>query len=120
MSGKAVCKSTRSPQCFRLEFVKWLADLETDSEKDFLGIPMNGATTGYDTDLGNCQDVVHGETKQRVYDNARDFLGNYKTVIGKEDALQKAIGEDLKEGLVSGNFLTLRNGIHTQKPIRTL
>ena len=34
----------------------------------------------------------------------RSFLGNYKTGIGKEDALQKAIYKDLEEGMLSGPF----------------
>ena len=34
----------------------------------------------------------------------REFLGNYKTALGKEEALQKVIGKDLEEGLVSGPY----------------
>ena len=36
--------------------------------------------------------------------NGESFLGNYKTVLGKAAALQKAIDKDLAEGLVSGPF----------------
>ena len=43
----------------------------------------------------------HGNTKRRVYDAEREFLGNYQTSIVKEEALQNAIDGDLKEGLVS-------------------
>ena len=46
----------------------------------------------------------HGKTKHRVYDEQRRFLVNYETVLGKEEALQKAIGEDLGAGLASGPF----------------
>ena len=44
------------------------------------------------------------KTKQRVYDERRQFLGNYKTVVGKEEALQRVIGEDSQEGLLPGPF----------------
>ena len=44
------------------------------------------------------------QRKHRVYDEQREFLGNYKTVLGKEEALQKVIGEELGEGLVSVPF----------------
>ena len=44
------------------------------------------------------------ETKQRVYDEHRSSPGSYKTVFGKADALQKVIGKDSEEGLVSGPF----------------
>ena len=37
------------------------------------------------------------ELKQRVYDDPREFLGNYKTVLGKEESLQKAAEKDLEE-----------------------
>ena len=55
----------------------------------------------------------HGKTKHRVFDERREFLGNYKTVLGKEEALRKATGEDLEEGLVSRPFSEseLRTGV---------
>ena len=56
------------------------------------------------------------ELKQRVYDDPREFLGNYKTVLGKEEALQKVIEKDLEEGLASGPFsLEQLLGGNTQK-----
>ena len=54
--------------------------------------------------MGNCAEVFTGKTKQRVCDEQREFLGNYKTVVGKEEALQKAIWQDSEEGPVSGPF----------------
>ena len=41
------------------------------------------------------------KTKQRFYCEARDFRGNYKTVICKAGGLQQVPGEDLKDGLLS-------------------
>ena len=32
------------------------------------------------------------------------FLGNYKTILGEEGVYEKAIENDLEEGLVSGAF----------------
>ena len=64
----------------------------------------NGATIGYEKDPGSCPEVFPGETKQRIYDDPREFRGNYKTVPGKEEALRKVIDKDLEEGLVSGPF----------------
>ena len=37
------------------------------------------------------------------YDEQRDFLGGYKTVLGK-GGLQKVIGNDSVDGLISGPF----------------
>ena len=72
-----------------------------------------GETVGYNTDLGTSADVSP-ITKRRVYDEARDFLCNYKTVIGKEDALQRANCDDIKEGLLSGPFA--ESGIMAKYP----
>ena len=47
-------------------------------------------------------DVFHGKTKRRVYGEHRRFEDNYKTVLGKEDALQKGIGKELEGCQVSG------------------
>ena len=63
-----------------------------------------GETIGYDKCLGTPPEVFHGKTKQRIYDDQRSFLCNYKTTLGKEEELQNFIGEDLEEGLVSGPF----------------
>ena len=54
------------------------------------------------SDLGNFPEVSHVEVKQRLYDEQRQFLRNYKTFLRKEEALRKATGDDLEEGLVSG------------------
>ena len=61
-------------------------------------------TIGYNECLGTSPEVFPDKTTQRVYDDRRNFLGNYKTVLGKEEALQRVIGKDLEEGLVSGPF----------------
>ena len=53
--------------------------------------------------MWNAPEVAHGE-KQRVYDEQRLFLGNYKTAPCKEEDLQKVIDKDSEEGLVSGPF----------------
>ena len=93
----------QKPQCFRLNFLSIIAELENDTDKGFLQNLHKGATIGYSECLGTFPEVFPGKTKQRVYDR-RNFLGNYKTVLGKEEALQKVIGEDIEEGLVSGPF----------------
>ena len=46
----------------------------------------------------------HRQTKLRVYDEAIEFRGNYKTVIFIEQALRQVIGEDLEEGPLPGPF----------------
>ena len=63
----------------------------------------NGEAVGGKSDLGNFHEVFHGETKQRVYDEQRELVGNYKTVLCKEEPLQKVIEKDSEEGLVSGD-----------------
>ena len=56
------------------------------------------------SDLGKRPEVFHGKTKQRIYDDQRQFLGNYKIAVVKEEVLQIVIGGDLEDGLVSGPF----------------
>ena len=56
-------------------------------------------------DLGRCPEVSHDRLKLSVYDDARAFRRNYKTVVSKAKALHQAIGGDLEEGLVSAPFL---------------
>ena len=104
LSGKTLTPKVGKPQCFRLDFLSAIAELENDPGKIFLQNLHNGATIGYEKDLGSCPEVFPGKTKQRIYDDPREFLGNYKTVLGKEEALQKVIDKDLEEGLVSGPF----------------
>ena len=90
------------------------AELEEDPGKNLLRDLENGDTIGYKAELGNCPEVSHVKLKQRVCDAAREFLGDYKTVLGKEDALQKVIGEDAEDGLVSAPFSeseTMKNTI---------
>ena len=104
LSGGTVGTVAGKPQCFRLRLISSLAEVENDPDKKFLQNLENSATVGYETDLGNSPRSPPWETKQRVYDEQRRFLGNYKTVLGKEAALQKATDKDLEEGLVSGRF----------------
>ena len=63
-----------------------MGELENDTGKCRLCNLGNGATRGYNKDLGNAPEVPTEATKQRVYDEARDFLRNYKTAICKENA----------------------------------
>ena len=104
LSGKTVEPVIQNPQCFRLNFLSTIADFENDPDKDFLKNLANRATIGYETSLGNSPEVFPDEAKQRVYDDQRSFLGNYKTVLCKEEALQKGIDKDLEEGLASVPF----------------
>ena len=55
-------------------------------------------------DLRNCTEVFHGKTHQRAYDGGRHLLGNYKTVVCNEEALQWVAEEDSEDGLVSDPF----------------
>ena len=48
-----------------------------------------GETIGYNEDLGSRPEVSSGKIKQRVYDDPREFLGNYKTVLGKGGGIAK-------------------------------
>ena len=96
--------SHKETSACQVKFLSIIEDLEDDPDKEFLKNLHNVETIGYETSLRNCPEVFPGKTKQRVYDDRRSFLGNYKTVLGKEEALQKVIDKDLEEGLVSGPF----------------
>ena len=58
---------------FPIKFLSAIAELENDPYKDFIKNIENGATIGYEADLGNFHEVPHGETKLRVYDEQRCF-----------------------------------------------
>ena len=79
LAGKRVCKYTELPQRCRLGFANRLAELENDTGKEFMGSLRNEPTSGCAAGLGNFPDVRTDKTKRRVYDEARDLLGNYKT-----------------------------------------
>ena len=57
---------------------------------------------GYMSDSGVAQKSPHGETKRRVYGEQRQFLGNYKPVVGTDDSLRNVIGGDSEDGISSG------------------
>ena len=78
LPGKTVGPTIRKPQCFRLNFLSAISELENDSGEVFLQNLHKGATIGYNECLGTCPEVFPGKTKQRVYDDQRNFLGNYK------------------------------------------
>ena len=73
LSGATVETVIKKPQCFRLQFISSLSELENDPDKKFLQNLENGATIGYETDLGNSPGVSPDKTKQRVYGEQRSF-----------------------------------------------
>ena len=76
-----------------------------DPDSNLLGDLAKGSTFGYMSDFGKSpRSPPPYETKQRVYDEQRQFLGNYKDVVVKEDSLQNVTDGDLAEGLVSAPF----------------
>ena len=115
LSGKTVDPVIKKPQRFRLNLISAISELGNDPDKEFLQNLHKGETIGYEKCLGTFPGVSHGKTKQRIYDDPREFLGNCKTVLGKEEALQKVIGKDLGGGLVSGPFLGNNCQLNTQK-----
>ena len=76
LPGKTVETVIKKPQCSRLRLISSLAEVENDPDKKLLKNLENGATIGYETDLGNCPEVAPDKTKQRVYEEQRRFLGN--------------------------------------------
>ena len=97
-------RTFRNPQRFRLNFLSIIGELENDPDKVFLQNLRKGETIGYNECLGTSPICLPWKKKQRFYEDQRNFLGNYKTVLGKEEALQKVTGKDLEEGRVSGPF----------------
>ena len=53
--------------------------------RKFLPNLESGGTIGYMSDLGNFHEVFTCKTKHRVYGEQREFLGNYKAGLGKEE-----------------------------------
>ena len=104
LPGKTLTRNVQKPKCFRMDFITAIAEIENDPGKVFLQNLHNRATIGYEKSLRSRPEVFPVIAKQRVYDDPMGFLGNYKTVLGKEEALQKVIAKDLEEGLVLGPF----------------
>ena len=92
------------PQRFSPEYIKCLDELGSDAYSNFIRNLENGDTVGYMADLGNFPEVFNGETKRRVYDEQRQFLGNYKTDIWNVGFFTKVIGGGSEYGLLSGTF----------------
>ena len=90
----------KKPQRFLLQLLYRLEELENDAGRKFLQNLDNGDTIGYKSDLGNLPEVFHGE-QNSVSTTNREFLVNYNTVLGEEEALHKVIDRDLEEGQVS-------------------
>ena len=82
--------SHKETSVFQVKFLSIIADLEDDADKEFLKNLHNVETIGYGTSLGNCPEFFPDKTKQRVYADQRSFLGNYKTVLGKEGIYKKS------------------------------
>ena len=57
------------------------------------------------------------QTKRRGYDDERDFLCNYKTVVGKEQTLQYGIDAKLKEGILAVPFYESELRVKFQKSL---
>ena len=77
LSGGKENAAIKKPQCFRLQLLLRLSELENDTGKKFLRNLENGDTVCYKSDCGNSPEAFHGETKQRVWNEQREFLGNY-------------------------------------------
>ena len=82
----------RRPSVLRLKiptsptrFRKMARCLEGDPDKIATRNLENGTTIGYKNDIGRGADVSHVGGKRRVYGEAREFLGNYETFLGKEN-----------------------------------
>ena len=71
---------------FQIKFHKCNFRARNDTDKVFLQNLHNGATVGYNECLGALPEVFPGKTKHRVYDDQRNSLCNYKTVLGKEES----------------------------------
>ena len=84
--------------------LKCIDELGNDPDEKFLGNHENEDTVGYMSDLGTCPEVLHGEIKPRVYDEKRKFVGNYKTVLGKEGIYKKQWAKIRKKVLHRGLF----------------
>ena len=80
---------SKKPKRFRLNLLPGIAELENGPGETSIQNLYKGAAIGYEKSLGSRPEVFHGETKQRACDDPREFLGIYKTVLGKEEALQR-------------------------------
>ena len=100
--GGEVGAVENKPRRVRLEFYKMSSRTGGEEDSNFRWKIENGSTGGYMSDLRNFPDVAPGETQKRVYGEQRQFPGNYKTAVGKEEALQMVICVDLEYGLVPG------------------
>ena len=89
LPGKTLTPNIQKPQCFRLDFLSAIAELENDPDKVFLQNLHNGATIGYNECLGSCPEVSPGKIKQRIYDDPREFLCNYKRPRAKKKLYKK-------------------------------
>ena len=76
---------------FQIKFLSAIFRARKRHRRSFLTESPQGETIDYNECLGASSEVFPGKTKQRVYEDQRNPIGNYKTVLGKEDALRKVI-----------------------------
>ena len=88
MSGETVCYDIRNPQWFLLELSPCLSDMGNNHGKESLRNLKNGVAIAYIRDLGRSTAVPTDWLKLRVYDGAREFRRNYKTVLRTEKSPQ--------------------------------
>ena len=104
LPGKTAGAALKEPQCFRLEMPSCLSELENDTGKKFPRNLENGDTVCYKPDLGNFHEAPTWGGKTARLRRTEIVLGNYKTVLGKEEASRKVISKGLEDGLLSGHF----------------
>ena len=102
--GKTAGAVIKNRNVFFCKYYVVYRNWKTAMAKKFLRNLENMDTVCYMSGLGDFPGVFADKTKQRVYDEKREFLGSYKTVLRKKDTLRKVIGGALEEGLVSGPF----------------
>ena len=71
LPGKTLTPTIQKPQCFRLEFLSAIAELENDPDKVFLQNLHKGATIGYKEGLGSRLEVSPEKINSR-YTTARE------------------------------------------------
>ena len=86
-----------------LRLINGPAILENDPDKDPLGSLEKGEAIRYKISMKMPRSLSR-QNKQRIYDEPREFLCNYKTALVREEALQNAVDGNLEEGLAPWPF----------------
>ena len=117
LARNTISVEIRKPLCFRLDFIKCLAELEDDTCKCFLGNLENGDTIGPNKDLGIPNKSSLAKQNDESTTRRKIPMIIIKLAQVRTRPPRHVIDEDMEERLVSALFRNRKWWRNTTNPI---